>query len=205
MRPTFHLIAGPNGAGKTTFYEQYLRDRTRAPFVNPDLLAKDTLGHWSRSTDDAALGQELAAARRASLIAAGQSLVMESTFSHPSKLDLIDQVVAAGYRVVVYHLSVVDPDFAVDRVTDRERMGGHPVPDAKVRGRYERNGPVIRAAVLRADDGFVFDNSVDGAPPRLLITFRKGRVARIAPDLPAWSSHLYGADLSFDPNKGRRA
>ena len=196
MRPTFHLIAGPNGAGKTTFYEQYLRARTNAPFVNPDLLAREVLGRWSNSAEDAVLGQNLASARRAALIAAGQSLVMESTFSHPSKLDLIEQVIAAGYRLAVYHLSVVDADFAVERVVDREALGGHPVPDAKVRGRYDRNGPVIRSAVLRADNGFVFDNSIDGAPPRLLITFQLGRVVQIASDLPAWAADLYAEDLA---------
>jgi hypothetical protein len=49
VRPAFHLVAGPNGAGKTTYYEHYLRDRTRAEFVNPDLLAKAALGRWSRT------------------------------------------------------------------------------------------------------------------------------------------------------------
>lgn len=107
MKPTFHLIAGPNGAGKTTFYEQYLRPRTGAPFMNPDLLAREVLGHWSRSPEGAALGKDLASARRASLIAAGQSLAMESTFSHPSKLELIEVVIAAGYR-----LDVIDRPFS---------------------------------------------------------------------------------------------
>ena len=196
MRPTFHLIAGPNGAGKTTFYEHFLRPRTSAPFVNPDLLAREVLGRWSASAEDAALGQDLASARRESLIAGGQSLVMESTFSHPSKLDLIETVIAAGYRLAVYHLSVLNADFAVERVIDRQAMGGHPVPDAKVRGRYDRNGPVIRRAVLRADNGFVFDNSIDGAPPRLLITFQAGHIVKVARDIPAWAAELYREQLA---------
>lgn len=75
-------------------------------------------------------------------------------------------------------------------------MGGHPVPPSKVRGRYDRNGPVIRSAVLRADHGFVFDNSVDGAPPRLMITFQAGKVVQHAPDLVPWAKDLYGAELA---------
>ncbi len=196
VRPTFHLIAGPNGAGKTTFYDHYLRPRTSAPFVNPDLLAREVLGRWSSSAEDAALGQDLASARRQALMAARQSLVMESTFSHPSKLEVIETAIAAGYRLAVYHLSVVDADFAVERVVDRAVMGGHPVPPSKVRGRYDRNGPVIRSAVLRADHGFVFDNSVDGAPPRLMITFQAGKVVQHAPDLVPWAKDLYGAELA---------
>jgi predicted ABC-type ATPase len=89
-RPTFHLIAGP-GAGKTTFYETFLRSRTDATFVNPDLLAREALGRWSTTLQDAYLGQELAEARRKALIASHQNLVMESTFSHP-KLDLLEEV-----------------------------------------------------------------------------------------------------------------
>lgn len=196
MRPTFHLIAGPNGAGKTTFYEHYLRPRTDAPFVNPDLLVREVLGRWSSSAEDAVLGQDLASARRDALLAANRSLITESTFSHPSKLALIETVIAAGYRLAVYHLSVVDADFAVERVMDREAMGGHPVPPSKVRGRYDRNGPVIRSAVRRADHGFVFDNSIDGAPPRLLITFHAGKVIGRGTDLPAWAEDLYGIDLA---------
>ena len=194
-RPTFHLIAGPNGAGKTTFYETFLRSRTNAPFVNPDLLAREALGRWSTTGKDAHLGQELAEVRRKALIASRQNLVMESTFSHPSKLDLLEEVRQAGYRVIVYHLSVIDAEFAVERVADREYMGGHPVPEANIRGRYERNGPLIRQAALMAERAFVFDNSVDGSPPRLLITFEQGRAVKAANDLPAWAFQIYQPDL----------
>ena len=192
--PTFHLIAGPNGAGKTTFYEQWLRARTDAEFVNPDLLARQTLGRWSHSRQDAELGQQLAQARRQALMTSGQSLVMESTFSHPSKLDLVGEVLNAGYRLVVYHLSVADADFAVERVADRVFLGGHPVPAANIRERYERNGPLIRQAVLQAHFGYVFDNSADGKPPRLLLTFTAGAPVKRAARLPSWAEALYGRD-----------
>lgn len=193
-QPTFHLIAGPNGAGKTTFYEQWLRARTDAEFVNPDLLARQALGRWSHSREDATLGQSLAHARRRELMSEGRSLVVESTFSHPSKLELIEEVLQSGYRLVVYHLSVADADFAVERVADRTFLGGHPVPAANIRQRYERNGPLIRQAVLRAHFGYVFDNSADGRPPRLLLTFAAGAPLKRAGKLPAWAAELYGRD-----------
>jgi len=193
-RPTFHLIAGPNGAGKTTFYEQWLRARTNADLVNPDLLAHEALGRWAETRADAELGQALADARRAAIMAEGLSLVTESTFSHPSKLDLVDEVLAAGYRLAVYHLSVADADIAVERVADRAFLGGHPAPEAKIRARYERNGPLIRQAVLHADFGYVFDNSVEGRPPRLLLSFAAGARVGRGPSLPAWAARLYGED-----------
>lgn len=196
MTPTLHLIVGPNGAGKSTFYEHQLRAMTRAEFVNPDLLAHEALGRWSTTREDMRLGQDLAAARRTALFAQRASLVLESTFSHPSKLELVDEALRAGYRLVVYHLSVADADFAAERVADREVMGGHPVPEAKIRERYARNGPLIRQAVRRAHHAFVFDNSLDGKPPRLLVTFSAGKVRAAAEDLPAWARELYGPDLA---------
>lgn len=191
-----HLIVGPNGAGKTTFYRLQLQPRTRAEFVNADLLAQAALGRWSTTRADAELGQSLAEQRREALIADRQSLVLESTFSHPSKLDLVDQVLGAGYRLVLYHLNVRDADFAVERVADREVLGGHPVPETNVRQRYDRNQPLIRQAMLRADHGFVFDNSEDGSPPRRLITFAAGQVSDVVEPLPDWAAALYADDLS---------
>ena len=94
--PILHIIAGPNGAGKSTFYHQILRDLTDAEFVNADLLAADALGAHATTEDEAKLGQTLAEDRRAALMAARQSLVTESTFSHPSKVDLVREALALG-------------------------------------------------------------------------------------------------------------
>ena len=77
-------------------------------------------------------GQQLANERRAALLQAGHSLITESTFSHASKLDLIDQAIARGYRVVLYHVNVRTPDVAVARVLGRVARGGHPVPEDRV-------------------------------------------------------------------------
>ncbi len=101
----------------------------------------------------------------------------------------------AGYRVVIYHVSLDSPDLAVARVAFRESEGGHSVPEDRVRGRYARNPGLIRQAVLIADWAFVFDNSQIGAPPRRLITFRAGVASDVASGLPRWASELYGGDL----------
>jgi predicted ABC-type ATPase len=194
--PILHILAGPNGAGKTTLYEAQIRPITDAPFVNADRLALEALGRYALTRQEAELGQDLANARRDMLMAAGESLVTESTFSHPSKLELIHRAKALGYRVFVYHVNVVSADFAVARVVAREAKGGHPVPEANIRGRYERNQPLIREAVLMADRARVFDNSVLGQAPRQVISFVSGQAKDVALDLPAWASALYCEDLA---------
>lgn len=193
--PTLHVIAGPNGAGKTTFYEQVLSRLTDAAFVNADRLALETFGHVAVTEAESAEGQRLAEERRQVLIQSGESLVMESTFSHPSKLVLIEQARAHGFQVVVYHLNVRDADIAVERVSGRVSQGGHPAPEDRIRGRYARNQPLIRGAVLMANRAFVFDNSRLGETARRLITFIAGKVVNVADDLPDWAIRLYGGDL----------
>lgn len=193
--PILHILAGPNGAGKTTLYEAWIRRLTDAEFVNADRLCLQALGRHALTREDAEIGQRLANERRDALLTAGQSLVTETTFSHPSKLDLIAQARALGYRIVVYHVNVATADFAVARVTARETHGGHPVPEANVRGRYERNQPLIRQAVLQADRAFVFDNSALGNPPKRLISFVNGQAKAVASLLPDWAARLYASDI----------
>jgi len=194
--PVLNILAGPNGAGKTTLYEVTLSRFTTAEYVNPDRLVFMALGRHALTREEAELGQALANARREALMSAGESLVTESTFSHPSKLDLIRRAKALGYQVAVYHVNVGSADFAVSRVAAREAEGGHPVPEANIRARYERNQPLIREAVRTADRAFVFDNSVLGAPPRRVISFVSGQAIDVARDLPAWAKGLYGEDLA---------
>ena len=194
--PVLHVLAGPNGAGKSTLYEAVVRRVTDAEFVNADQLARSALGHHALTQAEAELGQRLAEERRDALMASRQSLVTESTFSHASKLDLLGGARAAGYRVVVYHVNLDTPELAVSRVAFREGRGGHPVPEDRIRGRYERNQPLIREAIRMADFGHVFDNSLAGLPPRRILAFENGRVVSADPVLPDWAARLYGEDLA---------
>jgi predicted ABC-type ATPase len=193
--PILHILAGPNGAGKTSLYEARIARLTDAEYVNADRLSFEALGRHATTQAEAELGQRLAEARRTALLGAGLSLVTESTFSHPSKLQLMRDARAAGYRVALYHLHLDTPELAVARVQAREAHGGHPVPEDRIRGRYARNPQLIREAALLADWAYVFDNSRLGLPPRRLISFVRGQPIGIIADLPAWALDLYGGDL----------
>ena len=193
--PTLFVLAGPNGAGKTTFYRLRLAGKVDAEFVNADELALKTYGHVAGTIEESAEGQRLADLRRRELMEAGDDLVVETTFSHPSKLELLQTAHKLGYRIFVYHLNVEDADMAVSRVAGRVRQGGHPAPEDRIRARYERNQPLIRQAVLTADRAEVLDSSGRGRAPRLLIDFIGGKAIEVADDLPDWAINLYGGDL----------
>lgn len=202
-RPTLHVIAGPNGAGKTTLFREVLAPRhPGVEFVNADDLARQRFGHPAQTLTESQVGQSLAEERRRSLMGERKSLFTETTFSHPSKLELIGDARALGYEVRVYHVNVRSPNISVMRVAHRVERGGHPVPEDKIRERYVRNQGLIRDAVRAADKSIVFDNSRLGERAAAAIVFRAGRVASVANNVPAWAREIYAEDLArFTPER----
>lgn len=206
-KPTLHVIAGPNGAGKTTLYRNRLEKRyPEAEFVNADEMALKEFGHPARTAAESARGQELAENRRRELMAERKSLVTESTFSHPSKVDLVRDAKAAGYQVVLYHVNVRSPNVSVMRVAHRVDKGGHPVPEDKIRQRYDRNQPLIREAAKLADRAYIFDNSQLGKPHELAAILDKGVAIRVSENVPAWARVLYKDEFrNFSQSRLHRA
>ena len=198
-RPILWVIAGPNGAGKTTFWQDQLSRFTRAEFINADDLARAQFGRPAATEAESAWGQAAAESRRRALMATRTGFVMESTFSHPSKLDLLAEAAAHCYAIRVFHLHLEDPGIAVERVAFRVEDGGHPVPEARIRARFARNPALIRDAVLRADEAWVYDSTAEGRPPTLALRFEDGTLAERAEHLPAWVRDLYGAHAKKAP------
>ncbi len=193
MRPSLVLLAGPNGAGKTTLYQTRVAPSFAGPFINADIIQRDELR--DRSMQASYEAARIAAERRAEMLERGQSFAAETVFSHPSKLAVIEEARARDYMVIVMHVGVEGPDLSIARVKGRAEEGGHDVPEDKIRARYQRGQPLIRAAVLRADRGMVFDNSGLNVPPQQMIVFANGRPTQAAPILPQWILTAYGEDL----------
>lgn len=194
-RPTLIMLAGPNGSGKSTLYETRIAPRLAVPFINADIIQRDELKDGD--VNAAYQAAQIAAKRRADHLKNRTSFATETVFSHPSKLDLIVEAEALGYRVMTFHISVAHPDLSVRRVVQRVKEGGHPVPEDKIRNRYDRSGPLIRQVILKSDIGHVFDNSKLNHPPQRMLTFQSGRLGFAVPMLPDWVLDLYADDLSI--------
>jgi len=132
--------------------------------------------------DDAAA---LATEERGRRIAQRRSFVAETVFSHESKLELIDQAKAHGY-IVVLHVVIVPEELAAARVADRVRVGGHDVPEDKVRSRYRRLWPLVVDAIGRVDEAHVYDNSATAVALRRVATFVRGEPLG-EPSWPDWT------------------
>jgi len=193
MKPVMIVLAGPNGAGKSTLYHTRIAPIFAGPFINADLIQRDELkdGALDASYEAACIATE----RRAAFIANKRDFVTETVFSHPSKLALVDDARAAGFTCVMMHVGVETPELSVARVKARVEEQGHAVPEDKVRARFERCGALIRQAVLKADRGFVYDNSALNTPPKRGLEFKRGARMAVRPTLPGWIRSLYAAEL----------
>ncbi len=187
--PFLWLIIGPNGAGKSTYYETRIRPRFQADFVNADNIQRIELpGSGMEAAYEAARRAE---GRRQALLQAGRSFAAETVASHPSKLDLVREAKLRHYEVWVTFIYLESADLSVARVARRVRRGGHPVPEDRIRERFERMAPLGVEAARLADRAFLVDNSDSGAPLRDVAIFERGKPTWRAKQRPPWLVRLF--------------
>jgi len=193
--PDLHLLVGINGAGKTTFYYDQIKPRLNVPFINADEIQKQRWPNETNNPQRSYEAAEIAKKERAEHVEQGKSFAAETVFSHPSKLELITDAQAHGFRVSLYHIHVATPELAKKRVQTRTEMGGHDVPQDKIESRFPRTLAHLQDAVKLADRTMVFDNSEQGKTHRHLMTLARGQVTSLKQDLPDWAHEQYGSAI----------
>ena len=203
------LLAGINGAGKTTFYytkiKPFLVSQSRdVPFVNADEIEKsmfpDEVGDHSYTA------AREAARLRTHCFDAGLSFVTETVFSHQSKIDLIGEAQQKGFEVILNHVHVDDPEKAIKRVNTRTQVGGHAVPEKKVRERFPRTIENLKLAVTKADRAYVWDNNhkatMSDPMHRFVFSMHLGNINKLSSVVPKWAMTMYGEHIShFQGNR----
>ena len=129
------VLAGPNGAGKSTAAPVLLRGTLGVTeFVNADVIAQ---GLSAFDPDRVALAAGRIMIRRLQELARqGVSFAFETTLSSRSFAPWIRELSQTGYQFHLVFLWLPRADFAVQRVADRVRLGGHGVPETTIRRRY---------------------------------------------------------------------
>lgn len=184
---TLYLLCGGNGAGKTTFYRQHLRPEG-IQFVNADEIAKQ-FNHLDPQARDS-LAWKQAIERRDRKLARGETFAYETVFSHPSKLELINEAQRLGYVVNLFFIWLRDPLLHEVRVKHGAEVGErHDVPTAKIYERLPRTQQYVAQALKIADASAVLDNSSASEPFKLIGRFTRG-TPEAEPAVPAWLHSL---------------
>ncbi len=157
-QPSLFVIAGPNGAGKTTFARDFLPKYEDCPiFVNVDDLARNI---FPREPGAAAIEAGKLMLRQILDLSAHQvSFGFETTLSGKRYLKLFDDLRKVGYKIQLTFLLLPNVEMAVQRVRDRIRQGGHVVPEADIRRRFQRGIQNFRAYRKVVDSWQICDGS----------------------------------------------
>jgi predicted ABC-type ATPase len=100
---------------------------------------------------------------RHKLIESKRDFSFETVMSHPSKVHILQNAKKAGYIINLIFVTTSHPDINVKRVKYRVALGGHAVPEQKIRERYYRCMALLCDVFLLADTAYLYDNSDNAA------------------------------------------
>lgn len=93
---------------------------------------------------------------------------------HGAKLDFLREARDVyNYSTTLVFIGI-EHELSAPRVQHRVDNGGHDVPDEKLESRYPRTMVNLQKAISLVDTAFVFDNSSDSEPYRLVARYDGG-------------------------------
>ena len=147
--PEVMVFAGPNGSGKSTITRMA---KTVGEYINADDIKKTTL---CSDLEAAVKAEEL----RERLLSEKKDFTFETVLSTERNLNLLKRAKESGYFVRGIYVLTTDAGVNVARVNAREALGGHGVPEDKIRSRYSRALALIPQLVEVCDILHVYDNT----------------------------------------------
>ncbi len=183
-RPSLIALAGPNGSGKSTAAPGLLRGAFGVTeFVNADVIAQGLSAFDPQKV--ALTAGRIMLTRLRELARVRTSFAFETTMASRLFAPWIAELVESGYVFRLVFLWLPSADFAVARVAERVRMGGHDVTEDTIRRRYNaglRNFFSLYRPL--AESWRMYDNSLAPAP-RLIAAGREWTTTRVY-DVPLW-------------------
>lgn len=203
--PSIRVLAGVNGAGKSSVVGAAIRERG-GEYFDPDEATRRILeanpGAAPDRANSAAWHQGRRLLERA--IAERLDFTFETTLGGGTIPALLASAHDAGLAVRIWYVGLEGPELHVARVRARVAAGGHDIPEAKIRERYDRSRENLIRLLPRLTGLRLFDNSADGdprlgvAPRPLPILHAEDGVIREAcalADVPQWAKPVFLAAL----------
>lgn len=205
--PNIYALAGVNGAGKSSIAGGAFRDKG-ADYYNPDeaaaVLRQANAGLNQVQANSIAWQRGRDLLERA--IAGRLDFVFETTLGASTLPRMLIGAAGQGIDVHVWYAGLATPELHLARVRARVARGGHDIPEAAIRRRFEHSRlnlimllPVL--ASLR-----VYDNSLEADPaagkapkPVLLLHMARGRILNLQdlPRVPDWAKPIAAAAMKI--------
>jgi predicted ABC-type ATPase len=158
-----YVIAGCNGAGKTTASYTVLPEMLNCKeFVNADSIAAGLSPFKPESVSFEA--GRIMLNRINQLIIEKVDFGFETTLSAKSYISLIKNAREAGYEINLLYFWLSSPEFAISRVAERVKNGGHDIPSDIIERRYYRGiSNLVKLYIPVCDNWIIIDN-MDAVP-----------------------------------------
>ena len=147
--PEVMVFAGPNGSGKSTITRMA---NTVGEYINADDIRRASLCTDLEAAERAESLREAMLVRRA-------DFTFETVLSTERNLNLLRRAKDSGYFVRGIYVLTAHPDINVIRVRARAALGGHGVPEDKIRMRYAKALRLIPQFIALCDVAHLYDNT----------------------------------------------
>ena len=209
--PCIYVLAGTNGAGKSSIAGAMFLAKG-ADYFNPDEAAariRRAKPHLSGAkANSQAWYQGTRLLQRA--INERLSFAFETTLGGNTIPALLSSALSAGLEVRIWYVGLSSVELHIARVRARVEKGGHPIPEQKIRERFDRSRLNLIQLLPRLTELLVYDNSSEADPdagerpqPKLLLHMASGQMVGSC-DLhliPQWAKPIMAAALKIS---GRR-
>ena len=205
--PRIHVLAGVNGAGKSSIGGAMLEE-AGVTFYNPDTAAREFRSKLPEISQEEANGLAWQEGRRLleRAIDERKDFAFETTLGGNTMVSLLKKGSAAGIEVRIWYMGLESADLHIARVRSRVGMGGHDIPEAKIRERYARSRMKLIELLPHLAELKVFDNTEEGDPqkgqapsPRLLLHMKWGKIVSSAELslVPPWAKPILHAAIKL--------
>ncbi|GMV50424.1 MAG: hypothetical protein OZ918_04075 [Nitrospirales bacterium] len=202
-----YVIAGVNGGGKSSLAGATMRE-FGGLYYNPDEVARRLMTLHAdlkqREANQAAWEQGVRLLTRA--VQERLVFAFETTLGGATISGLLLQAAREGGSIHVWYVGLFSPELHMARVRARVARGGHDIPEADIRRRYEHSRVNLIALLPHLTSLRLYDNSVEADPaegqtPYLQLVLHMEQRRILAPNdllhTPTWAKPIGAAALKL--------
>jgi predicted ABC-type ATPase len=205
--PRIYVLAGVNGAGKSSIAGAAFRE-SGGEYYNPDEAARRLMDANSglNQADANSRAWHMGRALLEKAIAKRLDFAFETTLGASTIPRLLAQAAKEGIEVRVWYAGLASPALHISRVRARVARGGHNIPEAVIRRRFEHSRLNLIQLMPSLIALRVYDNSAPADPasgkapaPVLVLHMERGKIMN-AKDLghaPNWAKPIAAAAMKL--------
>ena len=203
--PTLYVLAGVNGSGKSSIGGAAFQQQG-VDYYNPDTAARKLLKLHPNMVQAIANGHAWTLGKEMleNAIARKQTYAMETTLGGNTITRLLIEAAQSGLKVKIWYAGLESVELNLARVKARVDHGGHDIPEADIRKRWDRCRRNLLKLLPSLDSLRLYDNSAEadpkkGTPPRpeLLLHVEARKIVGIASrKAPEWAKPIIAGALN---------